>query len=130
MYRRAFLAAGGGLAVMGTIPAAAAVAEATADEVELARTYIASLRPDMGEDLIPRVGDGLTLSREPDRAYDPNSIVVHDGSGHKLGYLPADQSRLLAPLLDSGKFRLSGETLHSKATPRPEVQLRLVLRQV
>lgn len=52
-----------------------------------------------------RVGDALTLVREPDNRHDPRAIRV-EWRGVKLGYVPRRENRLLAAALDAGE-RLS-----------------------
>lgn len=48
-----------------------------------------------------RVGDALTLVREPDNKHDRNAIRV-DWRGHKLGYVPRAQNRAVAAAMDAG----------------------------
>ena len=49
------------------------------------------------------VGDSLQLIREPDNKYDSNAIGVYNNSG-SLGFVPANLSKKIAPLIDSGKI--------------------------
>lgn len=49
-----------------------------------------------------RVGDALTLTREPDNPYDPRAVRV-DWQGHKLGYVPRRENADVARLLDNGQ---------------------------
>ena len=53
----------------------------------------------------------IALMREPKNAHDPNAIkivgIVGKGKGRKtvcLGYLPTNEARILAPLMDAGKW--------------------------
>ena len=48
-----------------------------------------------------KVGDALTLVREPDNAYDPRAVRV-DWNGHKLGYVPRAENEAVARQLDLG----------------------------
>ena len=48
-----------------------------------------------------RVGDHLTLTREPDNRHDRSAIRV-DWSGHKLGYIPRAENRAVAAAMDQG----------------------------
>lgn len=48
-----------------------------------------------------RVGDALTLIREPDNRHDRNAIRI-EWRGHKLGYVPRAQNRAVAAALDAG----------------------------
>jgi hypothetical protein len=48
------------------------------------------------------VGDTVILEREPDNAHDDNAILVLTDDGTELGYVPRQDARQMAPLLDSG----------------------------
>ena len=48
-----------------------------------------------------KVGDALTLVREPDNAYDPRAVRV-EWQGHKLGYVPRRENEAVARQLDRG----------------------------
>ena len=48
-----------------------------------------------------KVGDPLTLVREPDNPYDPNAVRVEWG-GEKLGYVPRADNADLARHMDRG----------------------------
>lgn len=48
-----------------------------------------------------RVGDALTLVREPENPHDPRAVRV-EWQGHKLGYVPRKENRSLAAALDRG----------------------------
>lgn len=48
-----------------------------------------------------RVGDVLTLVREPDNRHDRNAVRV-DWRGQKLGYLPRAENRAVAAAMDQG----------------------------
>jgi len=49
-----------------------------------------------------RVGDALTLAREPDNPHDPRAVRV-DWHGLKLGYVPRRDNADVARLLDNGQ---------------------------
>jgi len=49
-----------------------------------------------------RVGDALTLAREPDNPYDARAVRV-DWHGLKLGYVPRRENADVARLLDNGQ---------------------------
>ncbi len=53
-----------------------------------------------------KVGDLVTLVREPENEFDFNTIDVRSKEG-SLGYLDADASEILAPILDDGKTAYS-----------------------
>lgn len=48
-----------------------------------------------------KVGDPLTLVREPDNPHDPRAIRV-EWQGEKLGYLPRAENRAVAAEMDAG----------------------------
>ena len=48
-----------------------------------------------------RVGDALTLVREPDNRHDRNAIRV-EWRGRKLGYVPRAQNAAVAAAMDAG----------------------------
>lgn len=48
-----------------------------------------------------KVGDALTLIREPDNKHDRNAIRV-EWKGHQLGYVPRAQNRAVAAAMDAG----------------------------
>jgi hypothetical protein len=49
-----------------------------------------------------RVGDALTLIREPDNPYDPMAVRV-EWQGRKIGYVPRRENDDVARLLDRGR---------------------------
>jgi hypothetical protein len=55
--------------------------------------------PEIGERL--RVGDRLSLCREPEHPHDPRAIRV-DWQGRAIGYLPRALNRPLAAAMDAG----------------------------
>lgn len=50
-----------------------------------------------------KVGDSVTLVREPDNEYDFNAIDVRNSAG-SLGHLSADACEIISPLLDKDKI--------------------------
>ncbi len=48
-----------------------------------------------------KVGDALTLRREPDNPHDPNAVRV-DWHGQQLGYLPRAENGAVAAEMDQG----------------------------
>ncbi len=49
-----------------------------------------------------RLGDRLTLVREPENRYDKRAVRI-EWKGHKLGYVPRKNNRLVAESLDIGE---------------------------
>ena len=64
-----------------------------------------------------KVGDRLTLVREPGNRHDVNAIRV-EWQGHKLGYLPRAENRAVAAAMDEGE-RLSARISRLKDDPNP-----------
>jgi hypothetical protein len=64
-----------------------------------------------------RVGDKLDLIREPDNRYDARAIRV-EWQGHKLGYVPRAENRLIAEALDEGE-KLSARIMRLSQHPDP-----------
>ena len=46
-------------------------------------------------------GNAVRLTRDYNNQYDPNAIEVRIG-GEQLGYVPRNEARLLAPVIDAG----------------------------
>jgi hypothetical protein len=64
-----------------------------------------------------RVGDALTLTREPDNRHDRNAVRI-DWHGHQLGYLPRAENRDIAAELDRGtKIEARIARLHEASNP-------------
>ena len=57
-----------------------------------------------GKKLWPQmqVGDALTLTREPDNAYDAKAVRV-EWQGHKIGYVPRRENADVARFMDGGQ---------------------------
>jgi hypothetical protein len=53
-----------------------------------------------------RVGDRLELIREPENRYDRQAIRI-EWRGHRLGYVPRAENRIIAEAMDAGE-RLVG----------------------
>ena len=86
------------LAVAGGSAQAESVARITVQHSPLAgfRYYEGkSLREEI------KVGDPLTLVREPDNPYDGNAVRI-DWNGRKLGYVPRRENAHLARQMDHG----------------------------
>ena len=70
-----------------------------------------------------KVGDMLTLIREPDNRHDRRAIRV-EWQGHKLGYLPRAENRAVAAAMDAGE-RVVGRIsrLRDNADPWKRVEI-------
>lgn len=64
-----------------------------------------------------RVGDALTLIREPNNRYDRRAIRV-EWQGQQLGYVPRAENRVVAKALDGGE-RLSARISRLRDDPDP-----------
>lgn len=64
-----------------------------------------------------KVGDRLTLVREPENRHDPRAIRV-EWQGRKLGYLPRAENRAASAALDQGE-RLVARIARLRDDPNP-----------
>lgn len=64
-----------------------------------------------------RVGDKLTLTREPDNRHDRNAVRV-DWNDEKLGYVPRAENRTVARALDAGE-RIEARVSRLRDDPDP-----------
>ena len=64
-----------------------------------------------------RVGDRLTLIREPDNRHDRNAIRV-EWNGHKLGYVPRAENKAAARAIDGGE-KLEARVTRLRDDPDP-----------
>jgi hypothetical protein len=48
------------------------------------------------------VGEAVVLEREPDNTHDGNAVLVLAEDGTELGYVPREDAKQMAPLLDAG----------------------------
>lgn len=62
----------------------------------------------------------MTLRRVTDRAYDPLSVAVVAEDGRRLGYLPREHGRVLAPLVDAG-LRFSATVVEAAGGRAPRL---------
>ena len=72
-----------------------------------------------------KVGDALTLVREPDNPHDSNAVRV-EWRGHKLGYVPRRENRSVAQHMDRGggvEARVSRLTQHRNPWQRIEFEV-------
>ena len=77
-----------------------------------------------------KVGDPLTLAREPDNPHDSNAVRV-EWQGHKLGYVPRRENQAVARHMDSGgkvEARVSKLTQHRN--PRQRIEFEVFVRLV
>ena len=76
-----------------------------------------------------RIGDRLSLAREPDNRHDRNAVRV-EWNGQKLGYVPRAENRAVAQALDAGE-KLEARVSRLRDDPDPwrriEFEIFLVL---
>jgi hypothetical protein len=87
-----------------------------ARQIHLTDVYIAGTTYIRGIEAIePRleVGAKLNFFREPNNPHDLLAIMVEDGDGNKLGYIPQNKNEILSRLMDAGKL-LFGSILNKE----------------
>ena len=67
----------------------------------------------------PGIG-GYDLVREPDNPHDPNAIQVAFLGTEVMGYVPASQAAVLAPLMDQGR-QFRAEFVHLNQSPANDI---------
>lgn len=79
------------------------------NELLLLKTYIAGTAyledTTVIDDL--KIGERLTLKREPNNAFDEKAIVVIDKNNRKIGYVPEKDNEVFSRLMDGGKILFS-----------------------
>jgi hypothetical protein len=76
-----------------------------------------------------KVGDGVTLVREPDNAHDANAVRI-EWRGRKLGYLPRAENRAVAAEMDRGgriEGRIAALLPHRNPWRRVRIEVFVVL---
>lgn len=76
-------------------------------DIFLFDTFIAGTTHIEGiEELVPflDIGSRLEFFREPDNPFDPNAIVIKNGDGVKIGYVPKADNIVFSRLMDAGKL--------------------------
>ena len=74
-----------------------------------------------------KLGDRLTLTREPENRHDRNAVRV-DWNGHKLGYVPRAENRAVARVLDAGeKLEARVSALREDPDPWKRVEFEVYL---
>ena len=84
-------------------PATAATPEPASSEIVVQVSLTAGLRHHEAKAVWDqmKVGDALTLVREPANPYDGNAVRV-DWNGHQLGYIPRAENEAIARQMDRG----------------------------
>lgn len=121
MDRRSFIA--GAIGAAAVAPAIAGPRQ-HAQATPLVTTYVTNVGDVLGTRL-PGVKGGETVALVPvPRSYDNDSILVTTASRRPLGYLPTNQSRILAPMIAAG-IPLQAQVVDVKTTPRPVIRLEI-----
>jgi hypothetical protein len=75
-----------------------------------------------------RIGDALTLVREPANAYDSNAVRV-EWRGHKLGYVPRADNRAVANHMDrGGQIEARISRLQPTRKPSQRIEFEVMVR--
>lgn len=108
-----------GWGLAGLLLAGAAPAAEMAGQVILQTSPLAGFQYHAGRALFPllRVGDRLTLRREPDNPYDAKAVLV-EWRGAMLGYAPRADNAALARLMDRGVV-MEGRIVHLQKSRDP-----------
>jgi len=112
MKRRTFIKTLLGLfAGAQTLPTAAAHGVRQERRVLIQRSPLAGFQYYAGPALrgAPGFGQPLTLQREPHNSHDKRAVAVY-WQGHKLGYVPRRENRVVSKMMDRG------ERLEAKVT--------------
>ncbi len=86
------------------------------NEIHLFDTFIAGTTHLEDKSVLDEVaeGDKVSLRRE-DNKFDAKAILVLDGKGRKLGYVPEKDNMVFSRLMDAGKLlvgKISGIQMH------------------
>ncbi len=115
-----------------TLPAAVQVKASQEKNLLLQNSPIAGFQYYDGEDIWPRlkVGDALTLKREPANRYDKRAVEVF-WQRRKLGYVPRLDNCAVAQILDRGLIlhaRISGLRDDLNPWSRVRIEIRASVR--
>lgn len=77
-----------------------------------------------------KVGETLSLVREPNNPYDRNAIMVLNSSGSQLGYISKDVASNLAYNMDSGARYIATVTNVTGTNPGDVMGVNILVRQV
>jgi hypothetical protein len=117
MNRRLFIE--GIAALVGLGAAIPQVQAADSRRIELQRSPVAGFQYHRGESVWSSLltGDGVTLVREPNNAFDPRAVRI-DWHGNKLGYVPRTDNAAVSHLLDHGQG-VSAEIVSLRESDNP-----------
>ena len=103
-----------------------------AKEIFLFDTYIAGTTHVKGiEELEPYLNedDELDFIREPDNKYDSQAIAITTAYGIKLGYVPREDNKIAARLMDAGKILFGRILMKEKKGSWIKIYVKVFLRE-
>ena len=77
-----------------------------------------------------QVGEILSLVREPNNPYDSNAIMVINGSGNQLGFIPKEIASNLASDMDSGSKYIATVTAITGTNPGDTMGVNILVKQI
>lgn len=77
-----------------------------------------------------RVGEALSLVRDPGNPYDRNAIMVINSSGNQLGFLSKDLAASLARNMDSGTRYSATVSSITGTNPGDTMGVNILVRQI
>ena len=125
MDRRTFFAAAAGGIAAGAVPAAA-VAQKAVSPRSLLSTYLTNVSEVVGASFLPVKSSDRVLLKVAPRDYDSRTVLAMTEEAQPLGYLPTNQARIIAPLLQSG-MRLEARVTETRHLPRPSIRLDVLM---
>ena len=84
---------------------------------------IEELEPYLNED------DELDFIREPDNKYDSQAIAITTAYGIKLGYVPREDNKIAARLMDAGKILFGRILMKEKKGSWIKIYVKVFLRE-
>lgn len=102
MKRKSFLKF---LGLSGLIPASKIIApdEKQTKQIHLHDFYVAGFKYYDGPEILDqlKVGDELSLVREPENKHDSQAVAIFTKDGYKLGYIPAESNIVAKNIIDN-----------------------------
>lgn len=77
-----------------------------------------------------RVGESLSLVRDPNNQYDRNAIMVLNSSGNQLGFISKDVASNLASYMDSGARYTATVSAITGNNPGDVMGVNILVRQI
>ena len=98
-------------------------------EIFLFDTFVAGTMHIEDESIIKelKIGEKLSLRREPKNRFDENAVRVDDEKGRRLGYVPEKDNYVFARLMDAGKMLIGRVTDIKGKTGYTQVSMAIYL---